>query len=986
MRIIEGCLIVCLLWIVAIVSVSFAQSGLSGTLRGTVITEKGQPLPGANILIVGTNNGASSDLDGKFFVTDITTGIHEIRVTYIGYEEKIEKVMILPNKTIAIKVVLRSHSVKAKEVFVTAQAQGQMQAINQQLNSNTIVNVVSSARLRQNPDANAAEAIGRLPGISLIRTAGVGTGIVIRGLATKYTTVSLNGVELPTNGLAGISEYMMEKVEVFKSITADMNANSTAGNVNLTLAPAQRGMKVNGILQSGYNHQNAYWGNYSAEVSLSDRFVENRLGIRLSLNSERLDLGRQTLGASYVINSNITGGVGLEPVYLYSAQLNNILDLNQKGAATVILDYRLSHTSRILLYNFVSSSGDNTSSLQKVFIPQASVNQYNVNINNSGRSLLYSGILKGEELTKSFNLDFSLSFSQVHSYSPLAINGSFQLPNSYASQYTTNHEMTLPVDQIIDASGDSGTTQSLQQASLYTIGYNKSNSINSDLNAYVNIKIPFQMSNELGGYLKSGGEYRKTKVVANDFYASQSVATNPQFLTYAEQALPWVSASNGSMPSLAPFASGNVSNFMNGSYRYGWNMDYNKFSELWNWWNAFSDKIIKSDSVQQTVGSAARIGFTPDYYGSSINDQNIAEEYFAAYFMAVVNLWNSVTFIPGVRYENVTDAMAGNLVYNLPDMYTTAFPRDPAQAFKQSEFVLPNVHLTYKPLKWLSLRGAYTQTLQYPAFNQIMPNTYINNSIAPYVYSAGNPTLKPEQWSNYDFVFSVFNNGIGLLSVDGFYKIVKNNIWSRTYTRIPGDPTLPGFTNLEEVTTTVTLNNNHYVYVKGLEADWQTSFWYLPSPLKYFTLDANYSLIRSQATYPVQRMYTILTQIGGRLRPTVQRVDSSVTGRMLNQPNSIANVSVGFNYGGFNMWLAYQFNGSVLTSWSNEPQLIGTQNSYQRWDLQMAQRLPIKGLSLRLAITNLANEGQLSKNVGDPRPTSIQVYGWNANVGIMYNF
>ena len=62
---------------------------------------------------------------------------------------------------------LDPEALEGETVNVTVQAEGQKAAINQQLSSKSIVNVVSSARIQELPDANAAESIGRLPGVLL---------------------------------------------------------------------------------------------------------------------------------------------------------------------------------------------------------------------------------------------------------------------------------------------------------------------------------------------------------------------------------------------------------------------------------------------------------------------------------------------------------------------------------------------------------------------------------------------------------------------------------------------------------------------------------------------------------------------------------------------------------------------------------------------------------------------------------------------------
>ena len=87
--------------------------------------------------------------------------------------------------------------VEGEEVTVTAQARGQVSAINQQINSSTIVNVISEEKIQELPDANAAEAIGRLPGVSITRSGGEANKVILRGLSDKFTTVTIDGIKIP---------------------------------------------------------------------------------------------------------------------------------------------------------------------------------------------------------------------------------------------------------------------------------------------------------------------------------------------------------------------------------------------------------------------------------------------------------------------------------------------------------------------------------------------------------------------------------------------------------------------------------------------------------------------------------------------------------------------------------------------------------------------------------------------------------------------
>ncbi len=70
---------------------------------------------------------------------------------------------------------------------------GQAAAINQQLASNTIVNVVSEQKIQELPDANAGEAIGSLPGVSISRSGGEANKIILRGLDERFSVITIDG-------------------------------------------------------------------------------------------------------------------------------------------------------------------------------------------------------------------------------------------------------------------------------------------------------------------------------------------------------------------------------------------------------------------------------------------------------------------------------------------------------------------------------------------------------------------------------------------------------------------------------------------------------------------------------------------------------------------------------------------------------------------------------------------------------------------------
>ncbi len=147
---------------------SLVQAQESGKIQGK-ITDKnsGDPLPGANVFLEGTSLGAATSVDGEFTIRQIQPGNYSMIIRYVGYLEKKMPITVNAGSTMELNIELEYVAVESKVVTVTAQARGQQEAINQQLSSNTISNIVAADRIQEIPDANAAESVGRLPGISL---------------------------------------------------------------------------------------------------------------------------------------------------------------------------------------------------------------------------------------------------------------------------------------------------------------------------------------------------------------------------------------------------------------------------------------------------------------------------------------------------------------------------------------------------------------------------------------------------------------------------------------------------------------------------------------------------------------------------------------------------------------------------------------------------------------------------------------------------
>lgn len=222
-----------------------------------------EPLFGANVFLEGTGIGAATDLSGEFLILNVPPGQYQLKIIYIGYSEYSTAIEVQPDQDLVMNFALTYTALEGKVIIVTAQAEGQLAAINQQLSAKSIKNIVSSKQIQELPDANAAESLRRLPGINLIRVGGEGNQVVIRGLEPKFNAITIDGIRMASSDrdnratdLSMISSTMLEGIEVSKTVTADQDADMLGGSVNFKIREAKggevKGLAFNLLVQGGY--------------------------------------------------------------------------------------------------------------------------------------------------------------------------------------------------------------------------------------------------------------------------------------------------------------------------------------------------------------------------------------------------------------------------------------------------------------------------------------------------------------------------------------------------------------------------------------------------------------------------------------------------------------------------------------------------------------------------------------------------------------
>ena len=277
------------------------------SISGKVVDIKeGTPLVGANVYLAGTSHGTATTEDGFYNISGVREGSYLVKVTYIGYKTFEDSITIL-GEDLSINFTLSYTSIQGEEVVVTGQAKGQMDAINRQLASKSLKNVVSSDRIQELPDANAAESVARIPGVTIKREGGEGNKVVIRGLSPKYNAVTVDGTRLASTDpddrstdLSMISQYMLDGIELTKAGTPDNDGDVLGGTVNFILKKAKPGLHADVIAQGMHNGLRETYNDNKIVLSVGNRFWKDRIGAFGQLDFENRNRGSNELGAWYL--------------------------------------------------------------------------------------------------------------------------------------------------------------------------------------------------------------------------------------------------------------------------------------------------------------------------------------------------------------------------------------------------------------------------------------------------------------------------------------------------------------------------------------------------------------------------------------------------------------------------------------------------------------------------------------------------------------
>lgn len=324
-------------------SFALAQTGI---IKGQITdAANNQPIPFANIILQGTTTGASSDLDGNFEIKNITPGLYNIEVSFLGYKSKVEyEVQVFNNKPALVSFSLEEDSKTLDAVVVTANP------FEKKEESPVSVRTIGVNEIERNPGGNRdiSKALQSLPGVA--SSVAFRNDLIIRGGAPNENRFYLDGIEIPninhfaTQGSSGgpnglINVNFIREVEFFSG-AFPANRGNTLSSVlnfkmkdprqdriggNFTLGSSDAGITIEGPIAKGHSFMFSYRRSYL-------QFLFQLLGLPFLPTYDDFQLKYK----AKINDRNELTLIGLGAIDRFKLNLDDDLDEEQKRLVEVL--------------------------------------------------------------------------------------------------------------------------------------------------------------------------------------------------------------------------------------------------------------------------------------------------------------------------------------------------------------------------------------------------------------------------------------------------------------------------------------------------------------------------------------------------------------------------------------------------------------------------------------------------------------------------
>ena len=800
-----------LLFLSSSLVISAVAQSQRGAISGSVTDQSGTVLKGAEISIPARDVNTVSDEQGRFFISDLAPGSYSLTISYVGLETLTKTAEVSAGQTAELDAKLLVKSEDQTVLVTAARTSAEAEAINIERTADNIEQVLPAQVITSLPNANMADALGRLPSVTLERDEGEGKYVQVRCTEPRLTNTTVDGVNLPSEEpgvrqikFDAIPAGLVDSVQVSKTLQANMDGDGIGGSVNLVTKTAVDAPTVQILALGGYTPIEGGRGNTTETATYGRRFGANKkFGF--------------VVGGSYDWEGR--GLDDLEPVpdenngrtWFDGASVREYQYFRPRYGLAGSTDYRIRDGSSVyarFLYSDFKNYGDRWAYGIQDNTPNVSL----LAPGNQGGTASYDGELRNPDIQVG-----SLILGGNHVFSTTWYSWEANVGrSSYGkSPYSdANFGSTLASS---NCEFNPGATKApylpqwnqacfteIQNPANYTL-----DNVRRDLGEAVQLNLgvggsgawQYHIGNR-SAVLEYGGKFRNEHKYAD---------------TYRLTLTP-----NGTVGmSQFPNRLINHSYYNGGAYQLGYNV-------------SLEDVLAYANAHASAFTQSSTQGVDPSEF-------SYIEQVSAGYLMNTIDFSNGMRFIVGLRAENT------NLdVHNLAiDADTNAVAPN---AFSGSYYtLLPSASLRFNAGHDSYVRLIYARGLSRPDPQNISEslNWSVNcNGSNPRCFSVGNANLKAETGDDVDVLFDHYLKPFGIISVGYFYKSLHDPIVQQSTVHsnyLP--PTVPSqYRGTWQENQPV---NAGSAWLSGVEASYLQHYTALPGFLGGLGMSANYSYIGS---------------------------------------------------------------------------------------------------------------------------------------------
>lgn len=920
-----------------LVSSSAAWAQNLGSITGRVIDGNTQlALGGVRVSVSGTALEAYTSDTGRYTIPAVPLGAQTVIFSYVGYGSMTESVSV--SGLTRLDAEFGGETIEMEAFVIEGALVGTARAINQQRAAASLTNIVASDEIGSFADQNAAEAIQRIPGVSLYRDQGEGRYIVLRGLNFNYTSVQVNGGSFAgadlgdrATALDVVPTDALSSIEVIKVPTADMDAEGLGGKVNIkTKSPFDSaGMDANLRLQGQYS---ALSGEWTPKVNgmFSTRFGdENQFGFLIAPTWQVREFGSHNIetGGDWSLEE---GPDGNEYYFIEEIQPRDYVIERERYGVNLALEAKPTDEQYFYLhagYNRFTDTEDRHRN--PIAFSDGEITALNANSativteeDDGEFETIFAQELRIREkdqevisLVAGFEQRMDLwEFTGQIGYT----EGEETRPEELQAAYEPSDEISKTFSYVFNGAYDVQIAQTAGPSILDAASYSfdemeLANEIGTEDSFDLSFDIRRDLDTEYPAYVKFGGLYRaKEKTSEAEIF---ELGDGPDYIQNLSD------ATLGINPDFPYIATPRI------------------------------DPAVIRRAFYEDRDS---FDIERNFEDSEFDDWTVNEDVTALYFMAS-GTFNKLNVIGGVRYESTDFSTTGREVLFDED-------GDPAGAQDISESrtydnVLPSLLFRYDMTDQLVFRASYSNSLARPNFSDIAFRRLINDEDEE--ITIGNPFLDTLEGTNWDASVEYYLPSLGLLSASVFYKEIEN--FSYEF-ETDEDPRYPDY----DVTT---FANGSEGDILGFELAYQQQFSMLPGPLSGFGVMANGTFLDADATYPT--------------RPNEQVP-------FIGQSDLTANFALTYDRGPFFARLAFNYRDARL----REDEALGGEfaedfyvDDFQQLDLVVRYEMN-ENWELFAEWINITNEPFRvylpSDNGQGDRLGQIEIYDYSANVGVRW--